>query len=147
MQTIISLAALAGLAASLSPAAIQFRHQQIEDELGIGYAVLCEDVDADGDTDIVALNETQVIWWSNPDWEKHVVLDGETEADNVAIAAYDITGDGKLEFAIGAAWRPSDTQGGGTLQVDRANGRPRCGVEVAPAGQRAHHAPHALGRC
>ena len=116
MQTIISLAALAGLAASLSPAAIQFRHEQIEDELGIGYAVLCEDVDADGDADIVALNETQVIWWSNPGWEKHVVLDGETEADNVAIAAYDITGDGKLEFAIGAAWRPSDTQGGGTLQ-------------------------------
>ena len=84
MQTIISLAALAGLAASLSPAAIQFRHEQIEDELGIGYAVLCEDVDADGDADIVALNETQVIWWSNPGWEKHVVLDGETEADNVA---------------------------------------------------------------
>ena len=73
-------------------------------------------MNGDGDTDIVALNEPQVAWWSNPDWEKRVVLDGETEADNVAIAAHDITGDGQVDFAIGAAWRPSDTQGGGTLQ-------------------------------
>ena len=107
---------LLAVTAGSATAAIHFRHQQIEDELGIGYAVLCEDVDGDGDTDIVALNETQVIWWSNPDWKKRVVLDGETEADNVAIAAHDITGDGKIDFAIGAAWRPSDTQGGGTLQ-------------------------------
>ena len=95
---------------------IEFRDQEIESNLGIGYAVLCEDVDGDGDTDIVALNETQVAWWSNPDWNKRVILDGKTEADNVAIAAQDITGDGQLEFAIGAAWRPSDTEGGGTLQ-------------------------------
>ncbi len=123
MQSILRFASLAGLAASLGPAAIEFRHQQIEGELGIGYAVLCEDVDADGDIDIVALNETQVIWWSNPDWEKRIVLDGRTEADNVAIAAHDITGDGRLEFAIGAAWRPSDTQGGGTLQwIERTGG-------------------------
>ncbi len=109
-------AALGALAVSVGSGEIQFRHQQIEGELGIGYAVLCEDVDADGDLDIVALSETQVAWWSNPGWDKHVVLDGETEADNVAIAASDITGDGKPEFAIGAAWRPSDTEGGGTLQ-------------------------------
>lgn len=113
----LSVGAVAtALMASHAIGAIQFRHQQIEDELGIGYAVLCEDMDGDGDTDIVALNETQVAWWSNPSWDKHVVLDGETEADNVAIAAHDITGDGNIDFAIGAAWRPRDTNGGGTLQ-------------------------------
>ena len=89
------------LAAGLCPGAIQFRHQVLEADLGIGYAVLCVDVDADGDTDVVALSEDKVAWWSNPDWEKHVILDGVTEADNVAIAAHDITGDGKPEFAIG----------------------------------------------
>ena len=116
MKTLVASAVLAGLVAVPAAGEIKFRHQQIEDRLGIGYAVLCEDVDADGDTDIVALNETQVAWWSNPSWEKKVILDGETEADNVAIAATDITGDGSLEFAIGAAWRPSDTETGGTLQ-------------------------------
>jgi hypothetical protein len=39
-----------------------------------------------------------------------------TQADNVCIAAYDIDGDGKIDFALGAAWNPSDTKGGGTLQ-------------------------------
>ena len=116
MKSLLLGAALTTLVGGVVEGAIKFRHQLLEDELGIGYAVLCEDVDADGDLDIVALNETQVAWWSNPTWEKRVVLDGETEADNVAIAANDITGDGQLEFAIGAAWRPSDTEGGGTLQ-------------------------------
>ncbi len=134
MKTFLLGAALAGLAATPADAAIAFRHQQLEDQLGIGYAVLCEDVDADGDIDIVALNETQVAWWSNPEWDKHVILDGRTEADNVAIAASDITGDGKLEFAIGAAWRPSDTQGGGTLQWIRRTSDPDAEWGVLPLG-------------
>ncbi len=124
MRSFLLGASLAAVAGAHCMAAVEFRHQQIEDQLGIGYAVLCEDVDADGDTDIVALNESQVAWWSNPSWQKRVVLDGKTEADNVAIAAHDITGDGKLEFAIGAAWRPSDTQGGGTLQWIRRKSDP-----------------------
>lgn len=96
--------------------------------------MLCEDIDGDGDIDIVALNETQVAWWSNPDWDKRVILDGATEADNVAIAAQDITGDGKLEFAVGAAWRPSDTEGGGTLQWIRRQGDPEVEWELYPLG-------------
>lgn len=116
MPSLVPIALVALVATSTAMGAVQFRHQEIETELGIGYAVLCEDVDGDGDIDIVALNETQVAWWSNPNWEKRVILDGETEPDNVSIAAHDITGDGKIDFAVGAAWRPSDTQGGGTLQ-------------------------------
>ena len=134
MKRFICGAALAGLSATATSGAIEFRHQEIESELGIGYAVLCADVDGDGDTDVVALNETQVIWWSNPEWDKHVILDGETEADNVAIAAQDITGDGKLEFAIGAAWRPSDTAGGGTLQWIRRSADEDAEWELFPLG-------------
>lgn len=128
------VAACVALTAGRAYGEIEFRDQQIEDQLGIGYAVLCEDVDADGDTDIVALNETQVAWWSNPSWEKQVVLDGETEEDNVAIAAHDITGDGKIEFALGAAWRPSDTAGGGTLQWIRRRSDPGLEWDLFPLG-------------
>ncbi len=134
MKRFICGAALAALSASAASGAVGFRHQEIESDLGIGYAVLCEDVDGDGDTDVVALNEAQVIWWSNPEWDKRVILDGETEADNVAIAAHDITGDGKLEFAIGAAWRPSDTAGGGTLQWIRRSGDEDAEWELFPLG-------------
>ena len=101
---------------SISPSAVKFRQQEIESEFGIGYAVLTTDVDGDGKVDIVGLNEKQVIWWKNPSWQKSVILDGKTERDNVSIAAGDINADGKVDFAIGAAWRPSDTKTGGTLQ-------------------------------
>ena len=120
MRILVACLACITLACGAAEEAVEeelvFRHQELERELGIGYAVLVEDIDGDGDIDVVALNETQVAWWSNPEWTKQVVLDGVTEADNVAIAAADITGDDQIEFAIGAAWRPSDTEGGGTLQ-------------------------------
>ena len=112
----IAVFALGIVMAAPAETHLKFRAQEIAEGFGIGYAVLAEDVDGDGDTDIVAINETTVNWWSNPDWQRHVVLDGKTEKDNVAIAAHDIDGDGDLDFALGAAWRPSDTQGGGTLQ-------------------------------
>ena len=125
MQRSFPLAIALAAAWLLAPgeAAVQFRHQEIEANFGIGYAVLTADVDGDGKPDIVGLNETQVVWWQNPTWRKNVILDGKTEADNVAIAPADIDGDGKVDFAIGAAWRPSDTQGGGTLQwISRESG-------------------------
>lgn len=134
MKALLFGPALAALAIGANAGTLQFRHQEIESQLGIGYAVLCEDVDGDGDPDIVALNETQVAWWSNPDWEKRVILDGETEADNVAIAAHDLTGDGKPEFAVAAAWRPSDTQGGGTLQWIQRASDPALEWSVHPLG-------------
>ena len=110
-----------GLAASLTPLGwaetqLKFRAQELDSEFGIGYAVVTGDIDGDGKTDIFAINEKQAVWWQNPTWEKHVVVDGKTERDNVCIAAEDIDRDGRLDIALGAAWRPSDTESGGTLQ-------------------------------
>src|SRR5262249_3823267 len=39
-----------------------------------------------------------------------------TKPDNVCIAAHDIDGDGQLDFALGADWKPSNTKDGGTVQ-------------------------------
>ncbi|MEZ5943750.1 MAG: VCBS repeat-containing protein [Planctomycetaceae bacterium] len=68
------------------------------------YAVALADVDNDGKEDIVAVNESQVLWYRNPDWKKHVILDSQTELDNVCIAPCDIDGDGLIDFALGAGW-------------------------------------------
>lgn len=98
------------------PAALQFRTQEIQNKFGVVYAVLIEDVNADGKPDIVAINPTQVVWFQNPTWEKHVILDGVSKKDNVCISAADIDGDGKLDFALGADWQPTNTESGGSLQ-------------------------------
>jgi len=82
----------------------------------VGYAVLTADVNKDGKPDIIAINPTQAVWFENPSWTKHVVMDGATKKDNVCIAAHDIDGDGRLDLAVGADWQPTNTAGGGSLQ-------------------------------
>ena len=39
-----------------------------------------------------------------------------TEKDNVCIQPHDIDGDGRIDFALGAGWRPPDTARASTLQ-------------------------------
>jgi hypothetical protein len=93
-----------------------FAVQEIDHSLGVGYAVLLTDVDSDGKPDLVVVDQTRVVWYQNPTWKQRTILQGQTRADNVCIAAADIDGDGKVDFALGADWRPFDTHKGGTLQ-------------------------------
>jgi hypothetical protein len=94
----------------------EFRMQQIEDGLDVGYAVLLVDVNNDGKKDIVVVDQRRVVWYENPSWKRRTIIEGQTKPDNVCIAAADIDGDGQLDFALGAAWNPSNTKSGGTLQ-------------------------------
>lgn len=93
-----------------------FRGEEIETKLGIGYAVSLVDMNADKKLDILVVDTDRVIWYENPSWKMHLVIQGKTKKDNVCIAPHDIDGDGKLDLALGADWRPSDTVGSGTLQ-------------------------------
>lgn len=104
-------------------AAIRFRPQEISQALHVGYAVRVVDMNADDQPDIVVVDTERVIWFANPNWELHTILDGQTKRDNVCIAPYDIDGDGRLDFALGADWRPFDTRDGGTIQWLRNSGQ------------------------
>jgi hypothetical protein len=68
------------------------------------YAVTIADVDGDKKDDVVAVTENRVLWFRNPDWKRHVIIEDQTELDNVCIAPYDIDGDGQIDFALGAGW-------------------------------------------
>jgi len=91
-----------------------WRVEEIERELGVGYAVRLVDVNADDRRDIVVVDTTRVVWYENPSWRRHTIIEGQTEPDNVCIAAHDIDGDGRIDFALGAAWKPF--QPFGTIQ-------------------------------
>jgi hypothetical protein len=93
-----------------------FQVQEIEKGLGVGYAVLLVDVNDDGKKDIVVVDQKRVVWYENPTWKRRSIIEGMTKPDNVCISAYDIDGDGQLDFALGADWKPFNTKSGGTLQ-------------------------------
>jgi hypothetical protein len=92
-----------------------FRMQEIETKLGVGYAVLLVDVNGDRKPDIVVVDQTRVVWYENPTWKRHTIIEGMTKPDNVCIAAYDIDGDGKVDFALGADWKGLDSKTEGNL--------------------------------
>jgi hypothetical protein len=107
------------------PAGVSFRTQEIASDFGVGYAVTVADVNGDGALDVLAINGTQLVWFENPGWSRHTILDGRTVPDNVTLAPHDIDADGRTDVALGAAWNPRNTTGGGTLQwVARPAGSP-----------------------
>jgi hypothetical protein len=112
----LALSVLSARGDELAAAAPSFRMQELESKLGIGYAVLIADVNGDGKPDIIVVDTTRVLWYENPTWKRRTIIEGLTRPDNVCAAAYDIDGDGKLDLALGADWKPFNTKAGGTLQ-------------------------------
>lgn len=92
----------------------RFRAEEFEKNLEVGYAVLLVDLNGDRKKDIVVVDTTRVYWYENPTWKKRIIIDGVTKRDNVCIDAHDIDGDGHLDLALGAEWRPFKPAG--TLQ-------------------------------
>ena len=93
-----------------------FRQEEIENQLGVGYAVSLVDVNGDKKLDIVVVDTNRVLWYENPGWKRRIIIEDQTKRDNVCIAPADIDGDGQIDFALGADWRPSDTVNSGTIQ-------------------------------
>ncbi|HEV3486766.1 MAG TPA: VCBS repeat-containing protein, partial [Vicinamibacterales bacterium] len=105
-----------------SAPALQFRAEQIASDFGVGYAVAIGDVNGDRQSDVVAINGTDLVWFPAPKFEKKVMLSGATPKDNVCVALHDIDLDGRLDVALGASWQPTNTTSGGTLHWVRQGG-------------------------
>ncbi len=86
-----------------------FEAQTIDTRVAIGYGLAIGDVEGDGKPDILLADKTQIVWYRNGDWRRFVIAENLTTRDNVAIAARDLDGDGKVEVAVGAQWNPNET--------------------------------------
>src|SRR5947209_2507183 len=114
----LTFAAFTHITAADEPAVTfpNFRVQELDTSLKVGYAVLLVDLNGDGKKDIVVVDTTRVVWYENPTWKRRIIIEGQTKPDNVCIAAHDIDGDGQLDLALGADWKPFNSKDGGTLQ-------------------------------
>jgi hypothetical protein len=103
-------------AAPLSAGDIAFRTEELPTRLTVGYAVRLIDMNGDKKLDIAIVDSDRILWLENPTWKEHILIEGQTKKDNVCFAPSDIDGDGQIDFAVGADWRPFDTKTGGTIQ-------------------------------
>jgi hypothetical protein len=92
-----------------------FKAVEIDAKIEIGYGVTVADVDGDKKPDIILADKNQIVWYQNPTWEKHIIVENLTKLDHVCIAARDLDGDGKVELAAGAGWNPGDTLNSGAV--------------------------------
>src|SRR4051812_38510287 len=96
---IVAAAGIASVPASQT-GAIGFSTHAIDTGLSGGYQAVVADLNRDGKPDIFALASglTELRWYENPGWQKHVLVSGISQPINAA--AYDVDGDGIPEIAL-----------------------------------------------
>ena len=129
------LALAVGLPLEAAAAEIVLRDQELPTRLTVGYAVRLVDMNGDERLDICIVDSERILWLENPSWQEHILIERQTKKDNVCFAPHDIDGDGQVDFAIGADWRPSDTANSGSIQWIRRGEKPGEKWSVIPIGQ------------
>src|SRR5512140_1909443 len=89
--------------------------QVITSDLKTGYQLAVADINGDGRKDLVAIDEraTEVAWYENPKWERHVLAAGVPRPINAD--CLDIDGDGIPEVALAYGFETSPEKSAGNL--------------------------------
>jgi FG-GAP repeat len=63
-----------------------FSQQALAADLAGGYQVVAADLNGDGKPDLIALasNMTELVWFENPDWQRHVIASNLQNMINAA---------------------------------------------------------------
>ena len=93
-------ATMPGAAQPVELAATGFTVHQIDTGLTGGYQVVIADLNRDGRPDIIALASglSELRWYENPGWQRHVLATGLNRPINAAV--HDVDGDGIPEIAV-----------------------------------------------
>jgi len=77
------------------------------------YQITSADINGDHLPDLVAVSDrlSEIVWYENPHWEKHVLLN-ETRG-NIDLNPYDIDGDNDIDLAFACQFSLSETTNGG----------------------------------
>jgi len=126
VQTIIVTQALAWFfLIGLAAAPPEFRSHTIATDLKGGYQVVPCDVNHDGKIDLIALASgmTDLVWFENPTWERHVIASNLPRMIN--LAAWDTDGDGIPEIVLAHEFSMRAKDSIGIISLLKHNGDPR----------------------
>jgi len=79
---------------------LHFREQVITQAVRFGYQLLAVDLNGDGKKDLIAVDEraTELCWFENPTWERHVLAADVPRPLNAD--CWDVDGDGTPEVVL-----------------------------------------------
>jgi FG-GAP-like repeat len=89
-----------------------------------GYQVVVSDINHDGKPDLIALASglSELAWFENPGWQRHVLIDNIARPINCA--AWDIDGDGIPEIALAHEFSNNPAQSVGVVSLLKHKGVP-----------------------
>jgi hypothetical protein len=121
----VCLAAVAPLTGAPAAGPVTFVAHDIDAGFRGGYAVAVADFNKDGRIDVIAnsLGVTELAWYENPTWQKHVIVAEMRQIVNQAMA--DIDGDGIPEIAFQSAFAMQPGKSVGDNWLARHQGDPR----------------------
>jgi hypothetical protein len=114
------------LAVALTAADLpQFRESTISSSLKMGYQIVVTDLNRDGKPDIIVVDEraTDLAWYENPTWERHVLIDNVPRTINLDVFDYD--GDGIPEIAMGHNFETDPAKSIGNVLILKSGPDPR----------------------
>jgi hypothetical protein len=99
--------------------AADFREHVIATGLKGGYQVVAADLNGDGKPDLIALatQMSELVWFENPNWERHVIASGLTGMINLAVS------NNQIVLAYGFTMQAATSKG--IVAVLKPNGDPR----------------------
>jgi len=105
--------------------AMLFTEHTIATGLKGGYQVVAADLNRDGRPDLIALASgmSELVWFENPTWERHVIA-GDLRG-TINLAAWDADGDGIPEIALATDFSMDPRKSAGTIWWLHHAGDPR----------------------
>jgi len=102
----------------------RFREHTIATDLKGGYQVVAVDLNRDGKPDLIALASgmTELVWFENPGWQRHVLASNLSRMIN--LAAWDIDGDGIPEIVLAHEFSNEPGKSIGIVSVLKHQGDP-----------------------
>ena len=93
----------------------RFREQSISKVVKLGYQLVAVDLNGDKRKDLIAVDEkaTEVAWFENPTWERHVLATNVPRPLNAACC--NISGDGIPEVILAYRFEPRPEQSVGNV--------------------------------
>jgi hypothetical protein len=120
--------------------AAKFQAHEVATGMRGGYQVVIADMNHDGKPDLIGLASglTELAWFENPGWQKHVIVSDIRQPINLAVVKVDATG---VTIVLATDFSPNAKQSVGTVMVLESTGdvtQPfkRTDIDKLPTSQR-----------